>query len=220
MKTVSLSGTLREGVGKKDATATRAKKHVPCVLYGGQKQVHFSIDEKELKKAIYTPEVYNVHLEIAGEKFSTIIKDSQFHPVSGDTLHVDFLEIKEDSPIVIKLPIKLKGNSVGVRSGGKLTVNFRNLSVRGLVKNLPDNIEVDITDINVGDNLRVKSISVKNLTIVENGESVVATVRKSRGVVAEDPAAAKVAAPAAAAKPAAGAAAPAAAAAAKPAAKK
>jgi large subunit ribosomal protein L25 len=216
MKTVSLSGTLREGVGKKDATATRAKKHVPCVLYGGKKQVHFSIDEKELKKAIYTPEVFNVHLDIAGEKFSTIIKDSQFHPVSGDTLHVDFLEVNENSPIIIKLPIKLKGNSVGVRSGGKLTVNFRNLAVRGLVKNIPDNIEVDITDINVGDNLRVKSISVKGLIIVENGESVVATVRKSRGVVVEDPAAAKAAAPAAA-KPAA---APAAAAAAKPAAKK
>jgi large subunit ribosomal protein L25 len=218
MKTVSLSGSLRESVGKKDAIATRAKKHVPCVLYGGKKQVHFSIDEKELKKAIYTPEVYNVHLEIAGEKFSTIIKDSQFHPVTDGPLHVDFLEVNDNSPIVIKIPIKLKGNSAGVRSGGKLTVNFRNLAVKGMVKDIPDYIDVDITDINVGDNLRVKNIAVKNLSIVENPESVVATVRKSRGVVVEDPAAAKPAAAPAAAKPAAGSAP--AAAAAKPAAKK
>lgn len=187
MKTVSLSGSSRESVGKKDARGLRERGQVPCVLYGGEKQYHFSVDLVELGKFVYTPDVFTFDIDIDGERHEAILKDLQFHPVSDRIIHADFLEIIEGKEVKLDIPVSLVGNSIGVRNGGRLAQNFRRISVRGLPKYFPDNIEVDISPVRIGQAIRISDIDLPNVTLLHDPSSIVVAVKTARGAVEDTP---------------------------------
>lgn len=185
MKTVSLSGSPRESVGKKDAAHLRAEKRIPCVLYGGDDQKHFSIDLITFNKFIYTPDVFIYDLDLDGTKVEAIIRDIQFDPVTDEAIHVDFLELIEGKPVKLELPLRLTGNSIGVRNGGRLLANFRRINVRGIPAKLPDVVEVDITKLRIGHFIRIEDLELPEATILHNPKSVVVGVKMARGAVDE-----------------------------------
>ncbi len=181
MKTVSLSGSSRKNVGKKDATLLRREGKIPSVLYGGKEQVHFHISENDAKKIVFTPNVYVIELEINGNKVTAIVKDVQIHPVTDKVVHIDFLEVKDGAAVKIKIPIKTIGFSIGVRNGGKLSQNFRSLLVEGKVSDLPDAIEVDISKVRIGHKIRVSEMNISGLRFLDPADAVVLGVAMSRG---------------------------------------
>lgn len=186
MKVVNLSGSLRENVGKKGSAALRSEGKVPCVLYGGDKQHHFSLARLDVAKVIYTPDVFRIELDLGGESFSAIVKDVQFHPVTDAIVHIDFLQLFNDKEVKIKLPVKIAGNSIGVRNGGKLLVNFRKVDVRGLPDAIPSELEVDITPLRIGTSVRVSELSLDGVTFLNNANAMVVQVRTARGAVDEE----------------------------------
>ncbi|MBK9291717.1 MAG: 50S ribosomal protein L25/general stress protein Ctc [Bacteroidetes bacterium] len=184
MKTVSLSGVLRAHVGKKDAKSLRNEGRVPCALYGNNtEQVLFSIDAKAFKPVIHTPETYLIELNIDGKAHKAVLKEVQYHPVSDKVLHVDFYEVREDKPVLVSLPVVLKGTSPGVIRGGKLKLKMKRLNVKGLIANMPENITVDISKLNVGQAIKVKDLKTENVTIADNANNVIVEVKTARGVV-------------------------------------
>lgn len=209
MKSVSISGSPRANVGKTDATALRNAKKVPCVLYGGKEQVHFSVLEADFKDLIYTPHVNTVNLDIAGKKYNAILQEAQFHTVKDNLLHVDFLEIIAGKPVTMNIPVKTTGTSPGVRNGGKLTKKLKTLRVKGLVEKMPDTIDIAIDTLEIGQGVKVADIKLDGLTFLNAENITVISVQVTRAVAAEVvaapavKAAAPAAAPAAAAKPAA-----------------
>lgn len=201
MKSVSLSGSSRANVGKKDAKAVRANGMVPCVIYGGKEQIHFQVKEIELGKIVWSPNVYEVKLNIDGKEHRSIIQDIQFHPVTDRVNHVDFLLLEDNKKVKIKLPLKLKGTSEGVKKGGKLITNFKKLLVHGLPAHLPEVIEVNIESLNIGEGIRVRELNVEGLKFLDNPSSYLVSVQTTRNV--EEPAATTAAPAKAAAAPAA-----------------
>lgn len=186
MKTVSLSGSPRENVGKKDASQVRAEGGVPCVVYGGKEQIHFSASLIALSKFVYTPDVFKFELEVGGKKVEAILKDLQFDPVTDKIIHADFLEIIEGKPVKMELPVKITGSALGVRNGGQLATNFRRIKVNGLPKDFPEAVTLDITPLRIGTAIRIKEIELPGVTILHNPESVVVAVKTARGAVDED----------------------------------
>ena len=205
MKTVSLSGSLRENVGKKDAKMHRKAFQVPCVVYGGKEQIHFVAEEKVLMKIMHTPVAHIFVLNIGGKTLNTIVQDVQYHPVTDRMLHVDFMEIIPEKPVTIGIPIKVTGVAPGVLRGGKLVKKMRKLVIKALVQYLPDEITVSIDGLEIGDSIKVSDMVLENVTFLDPASSVILGVRTARAVVeevapgAEGAAAAGVAAPAAAA---------------------
>ena len=182
MKSVSVSGSLRKNVGKKDAKEQRKNGLVPCVLYGGEKQLPLLVDEKSFKDLIYTPEVRYVELEIDGQSCKAIIQDAQYHPVTDKLLHVDFLEVVEGKPVIIDIPLHTTGNSPGVMRGGKLAKQVRKLKVKGLLEHIPENITVDISNLDILDTIKVEDIKIDNISIMDNPSTVIVIVLSSRNV--------------------------------------
>jgi len=199
MKTVSLSGSPRENVGKKDAKKQRREGMVPCVMYGGKEQVPFVIEEKKFRKLIFTPEVYIINLDIAGVEHYTALQDIQYHPVTDEILHVDFLELLPDKPVIISIPVKLTGTSSGVLKGGKLNAKMRKVKIRALRDDLPDDITLDITTLEIGDSIKVSSLKMDKIEFLDPPSNVVVGVRTARAIIEEVPGAEAVAAEAAAA---------------------
>ena len=185
MKTVSLSGSLRENVGKKDAKMHRKEFKVPCVLYGGKEQVHFVADEKALMKIMHTPVAYIFELTVGKHKHSTIVQDVQYHPVTDRMLHVDFMEIIPEKPVTIGIPIKVSGVAPGVLRGGRLVKKMRKLVVKALVQNLPDEIPLSIDKLEIGDSVKVSDMVLENVTFLDAPSSVILGVRTARAVVEE-----------------------------------
>lgn len=218
MKSVAISGSPRASVGKKDAKALRKQGQVPCVLYGGKEQVSFAVDATAFKPLVYTPETLTVKLELGGNVHDAILQDLQLHPVTDAILHADFIELVPGKAVVMNLPVIAVGNSEGVKAGGKLVKKLRKVKVRGPIEKMPENLEINIEKLGIGDKILVRDLSIDGLEFLDGGHMTVIAVQTSRAVVEEPKAAA--AAPAAAAKPAAGAAAAPAAAAAKAPAKK
>ncbi len=181
MKTVSLSGSLRENVGKKDAKALRKAEMVPCVLYGGAEQVHFATEAKNFKKILFTPECFIINFTIDGKSYNTILQDIQYHPVTDEVLHADFLFVHEDKPISVSLPVRIEGQAPGVMRGGKLEQRMRKIMVSGLSKDLPEEITVSISKLNIGEAIKVKDIAIDNVSTVTAGSSVIVAVRAARG---------------------------------------
>lgn len=181
MKVASLSGSLRESVGKKSARQLRVNGQVPCVLYGQGNQVHFSADIREIDKIVFTPYVYKVEIDINGEKVFAIVQDLQQDPITGKVRHIDFLRMDSKTPVKIGLPIKLNGTARGVLSGGKISTPFRRLTVVGLPDALPDFIEVDVTKLRIGQAIRVSQINIEGLTFLDPQNAVVVAVRMARG---------------------------------------
>jgi large subunit ribosomal protein L25 len=186
MKTVSLSGSPRENVGKKGAASLRTEDKIPAVIYGGKQQIHFSIPENEAKKLVFTPNGYLVDISVDGKSFKVILQEKQLHPVTDKILHLDFLEISDSKPFKVNLPVKLEGFSRGVRNGGKLTQNFRNLKVFGLAKNMPEAIGIDISPIKIGEKRRVSDLDVNGLKFLDPSNAVVVGVQTARAAIEEE----------------------------------
>jgi len=180
MKSITIKGSQRESVGKVATKALRNAGQVPCVIYGGDKQVHFSSEEAAFKKLVYTPNVYTATIELGDDKFAAILQDIQFHPVTDKILHVDFYQLFDDKEISMNIPVKLVGSSKGVMIGGALRHNMRKLRVKALPANLPDVIEADITELEIGNKLIVETLKNDSYSILHPDNTVVAQVRMSR----------------------------------------
>lgn len=180
MKTFDLKGNVREGSGKKLAKQIRKQGLVPCEMYGGSENLHFNVDAKAFGKLVYTPDVFLVNLDIDGKKHQGIIQEVQFHPVTDEVLHVDFVEVVEGKEIVVKIPVVIKGNSVGIRNGGKLRLIKRALKVKALAKNLPDTLDIDISKLNIGDTIKVIDLNFEGLNLIDPQSAMVVGVVSSR----------------------------------------
>lgn len=180
MKSIDLKGNVRTTLGKNSSEKLRNKKHVPCILYGGKELIHFSVEEPDLKPLIFTPHVYLIDLGIDGKMHKAKIQALQFHPVTDKVIHIDFYEVDPDKKISIDIPVKIEGNSIGVREGGKLIQDLRKLKVRGLVKNLPDEIIIDISPIAIGKSIRVEDLSLKDIEFLDYKNSPVVSVKLTR----------------------------------------
>jgi large subunit ribosomal protein L25 len=184
MKTVKLSGSPRENVGKKDAKTQRREGRVPCVLYGGKEQVHFSADEKQFIPIVFTPEVMFIEIDLGGKSFNAILQDIQYHPVSDKIIHADFLELNDEKEIKLDIPVLTTGTSKGVLRGGKLVQRLRKLPVKALPGFMPENITLDVTKLNIGQAIKVKDLSIPNVTILSSPFNTIVNVKTARGVVA------------------------------------
>ncbi len=182
MKSIAISGSPRENVGKRDAKELRYQGLVPAVLYGGATQTHFAVSAADLKPVIYTPEVHFIDLEVAGVKSQAIIQATQFHPVTDQLIHIDFLLLDETKPITMEIPIRLTGTSPGVKTGGKLVQKLRKLRVKGFPKDLLDTIDVSIETLEVGKSVKVSEIKLPNLAITNSPEDTIVSVTTSRAL--------------------------------------
>lgn len=182
MKTVSVSGSPRENVGRKDAKRLRREGLVPCVIYGGKEQLHFVTPVISFKDIVYTPEACLVKLDINGKQFNAVLQDIQFHPVDDSILHADFLEIFPDKLVKTSIPIKVVGNSPGVIKGGKLFIKLRNLRVQALPDNLPDFVDVSISKLEIGDSVKVDEVKLEDVEFLDPGHAVVVMVKSTRTV--------------------------------------
>lgn len=180
MKTFELKGAVRTDLGKKASKAERVADSVPCVLYGGASNVHFTTTNSDLRKLVYSPEVYVVNLDVDGNKCKAIMKDLQFHPVTDKILHIDFLEVSETKPVVVEIPVKLEGLAEGVKAGGKLALEMRKLKVKGLYTQIPESISIDVTSLGLGKTIQVGALVVENLEILNAKNAVVCQVKLTR----------------------------------------
>jgi large subunit ribosomal protein L25 len=182
MKSIFVSGSPRENVGKKDAKALRVKGLVPCVLYGGAEQIHFYANEKDFKPLLFTPETHTVELEISGKKYNAILQDVSYHAINDRLLHVDFLHVDETKPVVIAIPVTVSGVAPGVREGGKLVIKVRKMKIRALLSKLPDNINVDISKLEIGQSVKVEQLQSQHpeLALLDAPNVAVVSVTATR----------------------------------------
>jgi len=180
MKTLELKGSLRTDLGKKATKALRKQELVPCELYGGGENIHFSVSERALSKLIYTPEVFIVKFDVEGKVFSCVMREVQFHPVTDKPIHIDFFQIFEDKAFEVEIPIKVEGFAIGVQSGGKLAVGLRKLKVKALMADLPENLPIDVTELGLSKSIQVRELSYENLEIVNAKNAVVVQVKLTR----------------------------------------
>jgi len=183
MKSISIKGQERESVGKVATKAARNAGLVPCVVYGGEQPVHFTAEEKAFKSLVYTPNVHTVVVELGGNTIDCILQDIQFDPVSDKILHIDFFQLDAEKEITMEVPVKVVGNSKGVMAGGVLRLNQRKLKVRALPANLPDFVEADITELEMGNKLYVTKLPTENFKLLHPDNTVVAQVRISRAAM-------------------------------------
>ncbi len=185
MKTTSINGSKRASIGTKDAKELRRANKVPCVLYGGEAPIHFSADAVQFNKIVYTPDTYKVTLDLDGEKHDAVIQEKQFHPVTDNLLHMDFLEVSDNKEVVVQLPVALEGSAIGVLNGGKLRNPLRKLKVRGKVSALPENITIDIEKLRIGRSIKVADLSEPGVEFLDAINNVVVAVKMARGAVDE-----------------------------------
>lgn len=180
MQVFDLKGELRADLGKKATKALRVNEKVPCVLYGGGENVHFSVTEADLRKLLYTPHVYLVKLNLDGKVYDAVMRDIQFHPVTDKALHIDFYQTFEDKQVVLEVPVRTEGFAIGVQAGGKLNLTSRKLKVKAFPKDMPDELLVNVEKLGVGKAVKVKDLSFENIEIVNAKSVVVAQVKLTR----------------------------------------
>ncbi|NLO70969.1 MAG: 50S ribosomal protein L25/general stress protein Ctc [Porphyromonadaceae bacterium] len=180
MKTFKLSGEVRQELGKKATKTLRRAEVVPCVLYGGKENIHFTVTQSDVRKLIYTPDVHIVDLTVGKNQSKAIVKELQFHPVSDKLLHIDFFEVSPDKPVIVEIPVKLTGLAAGVREGGKLNLGMRKLKVKGIYTDLPENIVVDVTKLKLGKSIQVGDLSFDKFELLNTKNAVVAQVKLTR----------------------------------------
>lgn len=185
MKTILLKGDPRPDLGKAATKAVRAEGKVPCVLYGRgtSENAHFSIYHADFKNLVYTPNTYKVKLSLQDKEQDAILKDIQFHPVSEAILHADFLSVDNTNPVTVDIPVKLVGESSGVREGGKLRLKIKKLRIKGLIGDLPEFVEVSIQGLAIGQSVKVESLELENLEILDAPANAIVSVKTSRVVV-------------------------------------
>ena len=184
MKTLAISVKKRETVGKKNTRALRNQGNVPCVLYGGEKQVTFYAHENDFRKLVYTKDTFVVELDINGDVINAVMQDIQFHPVSDKILHIDFLQVFDDKPVTVSLPVNLEGISKGVKNGGNLLFRRPKIITKGLVSNLPDAININIEDLAIGMFIYIKDINIEGCEFLAPPNSVVVGVKTARTAIA------------------------------------
>ena len=187
MKSIEIKGSLRTETGKKATRDLRKNNSVPCVLYGlnkdengNQVATHFTVTNDGLRNLVYTPHIYVVDLNIDGKIVTAIMKDIQFHPVTDNILHVDFLQIDESNPIVMEVPVKLEGLAEGVKAGGKLALQVRKLKVKALYNLIPERLVIDVTKLGLGKTIKVGELNYEGLQILNAKEAVVCAVKLTR----------------------------------------
>ena len=186
MKSITINGSQRESVGKVSTKALRNAGKVPCVLYGGDKPIHFSADELAFRNLVYTPNVYTASIELDGTKYAAIMQDIQFHPVTDKILHIDFYQLFDDKEVTMNIPVKLEGNAPGVIAGGVLRFPNRHLRVRAIPANLPDFINADISKLKIGDKVYVSDVMSEEYSILHPDNMVITQVRMARAAVVEE----------------------------------
>ena len=180
MKTFELKGELRESLGKKATKSVREEGEVPCVLYGGNEVVHFNVAKEGVRKLVYTPEIFLVKLTIGKKICNAIVKDLQFHPVTENLLHIDFLEVTANKPIEIEVPVVLEGLAEGVKAGGKLSLELRKLKVKGLYNHIPEKLTINIENLGLGKTVQIGELAFDNLELINAKNNVVCAVKLTR----------------------------------------
>ncbi|MBT8187217.1 MAG: 50S ribosomal protein L25/general stress protein Ctc [Croceitalea sp.] len=187
MKSITIKGSQRESVGKVSTKALRNAGKVPCVLYGGEKPLHFSADELAFKNLVYTPNAFTAVIELeSGEKLHAVLQDIQFHPVTDKILHIDFYQLFKDKPVTMRIPVRLEGNSPGVRNGGRLLFRKRKLSIKALPDLLPDFITIDISKLKIGQTIAVETLLNDDYTILHPDSTAVVQVKASRNIIEDE----------------------------------
>jgi len=186
MKTIEISGSARKELGKKSSKQIRKNGDVPCVIYGKEGNVHFYAPEPSFKGLIFTPESHFVELTLEGKKYKLILQDAQYHPVSDKLIHCDFVQVHEEVPVVMNIPVKVFGNSAAVKAGAKLIVKKRSLKIRALAKEMPEHVSIDITDLKINHSIRVIDMSIPNLEFLDLKTVAIVTISASRVAVKEE----------------------------------
>jgi large subunit ribosomal protein L25 len=180
MKTIEIKGTFRTELGKKSSKQIRKTGNVPCVIYEKEKNIHFQAHENSFKNLVYTHEAHLVKLSIEDKEYRAVLKEIQFHPVNDKILHADFVEIFDNKPVVINIPIKVSGDSAGVIAGGKLSIKRRTLKVKGLANDLPESLPIDITELKIHESFKVGDLSYDKIELLDPKKSMVLTIATSR----------------------------------------
>lgn len=180
MKTITIEGQLRTESGKSATRQLRSQMLVPCVIYGGEKEINFSAPETALKPMIYTSEFMLAQITVDGKQYRCILKDLQFHKVTDSLQHVDFLELVDDKKVIATLPLKFVGTAAGVKAGGKLVTKMKSIKVKTLPKNLVESIEVDLTELELNGNVRVQDIKAEGMEIMNSPRIPIASVTMTR----------------------------------------
>ena len=197
MKEINLNGQKREAFGKKASKAMRKEGFIPCNLYGLAEEngkpvaKAFMVAMSELRKIVYTPHIYVINLLIDGESHTAILKELQFHPVTDAVLHVDFLEVNDQKPITIGIPVKLVGLAQGVRDGGRMNLSIRKINVTALYQNIPEHLEVDVTPLRIGKSIKVGELSYEGLELATGKDVIVCSIKMTRAAAAAAAAAAE-----------------------------
>lgn len=191
MKKLTIKVQKRTALGKKSTKELRSNQNVPCVMYGGEENIHFYAHALQFKNLIYTNEVHLVELDIDGKVLNAVLKEIQFHPVTDEILHIDFVQVFDNKPAIVTLPIKLTGTSEGILAGGKLRQRRRSIKVKGLVSDMPDALEIEITNLNIGQVIKIGDLDFENLEILDPSQAMVVGVVSSRlaakGMEIEEP---------------------------------
>ncbi|MFV0468232.1 MAG: 50S ribosomal protein L25/general stress protein Ctc [Dysgonomonas sp.] len=191
MKTFELKGSLRTDLGKKAAKSLRKDSDIPAVIYGGENSktaIHFTVSNSDVRKLIYTPEIFLVNLNLDGTEYKAILKDIQFHPVSDAILHLDFLHVFESKPIIIDVPVVLEGLAEGVKAGGKLSLDLRKLKVKASYDKVPEQLHINISHLALGKSIQVGELDFDGLELLNAKNAVVCRVqltRAARGLAAK-----------------------------------
>ena len=180
MKTFELAGNVRTETGKKAAAELRKQNLIPCNLYGLGENIMFTVKTDDVRKLIYTPDTMAVALTIDGKKHMAVVKELQFHPVSENVLHIDFLEVNEQKPVTVEIPVQLTGHAEGVKAGGKLVQSMRKLKAQGIYTAFPDRINIDVTELGLGKKIAVENVKVEGLKFVNPADACVAEVKATR----------------------------------------
>jgi large subunit ribosomal protein L25 len=180
MKTIEIKGSLRTEVGKKSTKQVRKEGNVPCVIYGKEKNIHFYAQELSFKNLVYTHEAHLVKLVLDDQVYNAVLHDMQFHPVTDKIIHADFTQIFDNKPVIIDVPVSVTGESAGVKAGGKLSIKKRHLKVKGLAADLPEELIIDITELNIHQSKKVGDLKFDKIELLDPKTTTVVTVATSR----------------------------------------
>ena len=180
MKTIQISAEKRNELGKKSTRDLRKSDHVPCVMYGGAEVIHFHAHENDFRHIVYTPNAYIVEMNLDGKKHKAVMQELQFDPVTDKLNHIDFVEVFDDRPVTVEIPIKLTGAAIGLKDGGKPRQRRRVIKVRGLIQNLPDTLDIDITEVRIGDVIKVGDLAYNELEVLDPSQSMIYAIVSSR----------------------------------------
>jgi large subunit ribosomal protein L25 len=183
MKSVEIQGNVRTDVGSKYAKAERKAGNVPCVVYGGEAPIHFSAPTLAFKGLVYTAEAKTATITVGDATVEAVIQDIQFHPVTDQLMHIDFMQLVEGKPVTMDIPVVLNGQARGVLAGGKLKTILRKLSIRAVPGQFPESIELDINNLRIGKSIRVSDVPAEGFEILNADTAVIVTVKKARGAV-------------------------------------